>query len=187
VDVWSGGINLLRDAGTYSYNTASPWQEYFPGVEAHNTIQFDGGNQMPRLSPFLYGAWPRATRKFQGDGTTAWVEAGYRDWRGNRHSRRLETVEDGFRVTDRIRGFKQDAVVRWRLAPEVEWTLDADGCHCLDCRLHVRAEGGAPRIAMTQAWESLYYMERTELPVLEVRVSPAVSTVVTEILFDRLR
>ena len=60
VDLFHQGINVLRDAGSYSYNCESPWQEYFPSVAAHNTIQFDDHDQMPRLSRFLLGKWPKS-------------------------------------------------------------------------------------------------------------------------------
>lgn len=30
LDLWLEGRNLLRDAGTYSYNTESAWLSYFP-------------------------------------------------------------------------------------------------------------------------------------------------------------
>ena len=46
VDFWVGNRNLLRDAGTYSYNTDQKFLNYFSSPEAHNTIQFDRLNQM---------------------------------------------------------------------------------------------------------------------------------------------
>jgi len=47
LDFWVSGENWLRDAGSFSYNTEQRWLNYFPGTVAHNTIQFDGRDQMP--------------------------------------------------------------------------------------------------------------------------------------------
>ncbi|MFT6300748.1 MAG: hypothetical protein ACJA2R_000765, partial [Saprospiraceae bacterium] len=57
VDFWLDSKNILRDAGTYSYNCEKKWLDYFPSVTAHNTVQFDNAEQMPRLSRFLYSDW----------------------------------------------------------------------------------------------------------------------------------
>jgi hypothetical protein len=38
IDFWLNGINQLRDAGTFSYNTDKKLMEYFSGPESHNTI-----------------------------------------------------------------------------------------------------------------------------------------------------
>ena len=56
-DLWHCGVNLLRDGGTYSYNSSKFLDQYFPSVEAHNTIQIDGHNQMARIGRFMYGDW----------------------------------------------------------------------------------------------------------------------------------
>ena len=55
VDLWIGAENILRDAGSYSYNTEDRWLNYFSGTASHNTIQFDDRDQMPRHSRFLFG------------------------------------------------------------------------------------------------------------------------------------
>jgi hypothetical protein len=49
LDFWLAGSNVLRDAGSYSYNTEPEWLNVFPGHNAsHNTVQFDDRDQMPR-------------------------------------------------------------------------------------------------------------------------------------------
>jgi hypothetical protein len=60
VDLWVDVVMpVLRDAGTYSYNTEAQWIQYFGGTAGHNTVQFDDRDQMPRLSRFLIGEWLR--------------------------------------------------------------------------------------------------------------------------------
>ena len=51
------GINVVRDAGTCSYNTVEPWQSYFPGTRAHSAVEFGDRDQMPRISRFLFRSW----------------------------------------------------------------------------------------------------------------------------------
>lgn len=41
VDLWLQGENLLRDSGSYSYNTEKKWLDYFPCSVSHNTIQYN--------------------------------------------------------------------------------------------------------------------------------------------------
>ena len=38
LDLWLDGVNLLRDAGSYSYNTEARWMTYFSGTVSHNTV-----------------------------------------------------------------------------------------------------------------------------------------------------
>ena len=125
VDLWIDGDNVLRDAGTYSYNTDPELIDYFGGVRGHNTIAFDDLDQMPRLSRFLFGNWLR-TRAFaapkQEEGGWA-MAAGYRHAKGARHTRSVRVEDMSTTVLDLISGFKTKAVLRWRLTPGA-WSLN---------------------------------------------------------------
>lgn len=179
VDLFHNGINILRDGGTYSYNCEQPWQDYFKSVAAHNTIQFDDHDQMPKLSRFLYGKWPKA--EVVVDESSQMVKAGFTDWKGCRHERTVQSHENGFTVIDRIRGFKEKAVLRWRLAPELDWVLDGSTCSSKDVSLVIASDKNLNAIKISEGWESLYYQERTPLSVLEVDVGPDCRELVTEI------
>lgn len=54
VDLWSHGINLLLDAGTYAYNLPSPWNNGLARTLVHNTLVVDGQDQLQHLSKFLW-------------------------------------------------------------------------------------------------------------------------------------
>ncbi len=174
VDFWSGGENLLRDAGSYSYNCEEPWQSYFPGSEAHNTVQFDGRDAMPRLSRFLFGAWPKAigASGIQKMGGKQEVAAGYRDWKGASHHRSLSLGAGVLYVTDDIAGFGNSAILRWRLAPG-EWSWEDDWLVGNNVRLRVLASQPIKRCELVEGWESRYYSRKTSLPVLEIEVEQA--------------
>lgn len=60
LDLWWRGLNLLQDAGTYSYNAAPPWENALTGSDVHNTVTVDGQDQMRRVGRFLYLDWAQA-------------------------------------------------------------------------------------------------------------------------------
>lgn len=165
LDLWYRGENLLRDGGSFSYNTDSEWIDYFGGVASHNTVQFDGAPQMPRLSRFLLGDWLQTE---SSGATPDGFAASYRSSQGWRHKRAI-ALADELTVTDDLSGFRQKAVLRWRLAPGT-WHIDGDTISDGRHRLTVRSE--APlSLVLTQGWESRHYLEKTSLPVLEATIT----------------
>lgn len=180
LDLWVGGVNCLRDAGSFSYNADDHWLRYFGGTASHNTVQFDGRDQMPRLSRFLFGDWLEA-EELELDEAGGTIRAAYRDGQGARH-RRSVTLEAGrCVVVDEVSGFRDQAVLRWRIAPtEGGWTC-ADGVW-RDAHLRIAVRSSAPiaRFECVEGWESRHYDEKTPLPVLEVQVG-ADATLTTEI------
>lgn len=190
LDLWCGGKALLRDAGTYSYNTEAHWINYFGGVAGHNTVQFDGRDQMPRLSRFLLGNWLKVKRldsiEVSAECTTG--GAGYRDSFGAQHHRRVELMDGLLRVTDQVQGFGRSAVLRWRLAP-ADWQFVAEPERVGVTRRSLRNAQGhtvivtvnvpLKRCDLVQGWESLHYLEKTRLPVLELEVDQS-ATLISE-------
>ncbi len=117
MDVWRGGKNLLGDAGSYSY-AAEGWN-YFPSTAAHNTIEFDGRDQMPRVGRFLYGRWLRRGDFRVGDRPEKpSVTASYTDYRGATHQRTVSVTDDEITVQDSLSGRFDTAKIRWRIMPD---------------------------------------------------------------------
>ncbi|MGB1477422.1 MAG: heparinase II/III family protein, partial [Marinobacter salsuginis] len=180
VDLWLGGENILRDGGTFSYNTREPWQSYFPGVEAHNTIQFDQREPMPRISRFLFGEWLK-TSNFEPLEVARGgqrVAAGYRDYLGASHERRLNVLDGRLQIEDSIAGFAENAILRWRLKPG-DWTLSGQAATLGGLKIEVQADAPISRMELVEGWESRYH-QKTPLPVLEVEVASA-GRIVTDI------
>jgi hypothetical protein len=178
LDLWVRGEGCLRDAGTYSYNTEPQWLTYFGGVSGHNTVQFDDREQMPRLSRFLLGDWLRtdALESLTTHSHGVQAGAGYGDSAGARHHRHVQ-LEDGLlRVRDRVQGFEKRAVLRWRLAPG-DWRQEEDAANRRCVRNHhghvltVTSDVPIARCEIVQGWESLHYLEKTPVPVLELEVN----------------
>lgn len=171
VDLWVGGDNLLRDAGSYSYNAKPRWQEYFSGTQGHNTVQFDGRQQMPRLGRFLYGDWLGVTAPpvLEQKGSRVECAAGYADNHGAAHQRRISLSADRLLVHDQVKGFREKAVLRWRLSPG-NWRVDGNSVSDGGRTITVSADVPIARFELTTGWESRYYLQKTQVPVLEVEV-----------------
>ncbi len=177
-DLWLGADNLLRDAGTYSYNTEPHWLNYFGGTASHNTVQFDGRDQMPRLSRFLLGDWLKTERlqPLQEDDQSTHFAAGYRDGQGACHHRSVRLQDDALQVVDDVQGFARQAVLRWRLMPG-DWHFESspDGPRLTlhggrEFSLNVSADVPISRCELVEGGESRHYLEKTPVPVLEVEI-----------------
>lgn len=171
VDLWHEGRNVLRDGGTYAYGAGPEDQAYFSGTAAHNTVQFDGRDQMPRLGRFLFAAWLKPCQVepvWEGDDLIS-AGAGYRDYRGAKHRRRIKLRDRELTCTDRLGGAARTATLRWRLAPG-QWRLEGqritDGCVVLD----VMSDDPAMRLVLGSGRESRYYLDQTPLAVVEATV-----------------
>jgi hypothetical protein len=183
LDLWLDGLNLLRDGGTYSYNVSDADTAYFNGAPAHNLVEVDGRDQMPKISRFLFGAWLRAENvtpvRDEGDAVTA--RAGYRDHRGAEIDRSVTLKSDGLVCQDVVGGTARTAVLRWRLAPG-PWTLSDGVATNGAVRIEIDASISSARLTLTQGEESRYYLRKTALPVLEMQVA-APCTLTTRLTF----
>ncbi|APG65037.1 hypothetical protein LPB136_06550 [Tenacibaculum todarodis] len=57
LDIWVGGENILRDNGSYKYNTDKNFVAYFNGSEGHNTVSVGQENQMQKGGRFIWYYW----------------------------------------------------------------------------------------------------------------------------------
>lgn len=182
LDLWIGDENLLRDAGSGSYNGDPRWLTYFPGTAAHNTVQFDGRDQMPRLSRFLFGDWlrPHGTPDWAPSPDLDRIEVAYTDGQGACHRRRVALSSRHLKVVDEVAGFRRKAVLRWRLAPG-DWVLDGHALRRGDTTLSIAASVPIARLQLVEGHESRHYLQVTPLPVLEVEIDrPGTLTAVLE-------
>lgn len=57
LDLWVNGKNILRDSGSYRYNTSKEFIKYFNGCEGHNTVGISGEDQMLKGNRFIWNYW----------------------------------------------------------------------------------------------------------------------------------
>ncbi len=182
VDLWVEGVNLLRDSGSYSYNPAPDAAPDLRGTSAHNTIEFDGRDQMPRLGRFLFGSWLQPSEVgelLEGDDGLSWTGA-YEDNQGCRHRRTVSVDGEVWRVRDEIDGQKEKAVLRWRLAPG-DWRLDGMTLHGARAKISIETDQPPASIRLVDGKESRYYLDLATLPVLEVELGPDARSIETTI------
>jgi hypothetical protein len=183
IDFWLSGQNIFRDGGTFSYNAGQKYIDYYGGVKSHNTIEFDDHDQMPRLSRFLLGDWLKTSIKKEliVTNTEQTITAGYKDRFGCKHARAIKLRSSLLTIQDMISGFNDKAVLRFRLAP-VAWKLAGNSIISELCTINFSADVTIKRVELTTGFESRYYYQESEIPVLEIEVHES-GTLTTEVKF----
>ena len=180
LDLWINSKNILRDSGTYSYMADSNY--YFSSVEAHNTIAFDEHDQMPRLSRFLFGAWPSAqnlsTMIKKDDGQN--FSVAYTDYRSCYHQRDVKLMKGKLIIADSIKGFKSKACLRWHL-PNLLVKVENLRASFDNINFDVSTKTTTqPQLKLKNARESRFYYHQEDVKVLELELTKAdqVTTVI---------
>ncbi|MDM1033766.1 alginate lyase family protein [Myroides odoratimimus] len=57
IDIWYNGENVLRDGGSYKYNTTKEMLDYFMGTKSHNTVSINDNSQMLKGGRFIWYYW----------------------------------------------------------------------------------------------------------------------------------
>jgi hypothetical protein len=166
LDFWFKSRNLLRDAGSYSYNADN--SAWFRGTSAHNTVTFDERDQMPRLGRFLFGAWLRAedVELVRSEAEHVSAAAAYRDYQRAKHHRSVALCNNHLLCTDTLSGNFQMACLRWRLTPD-HWVLDGQRLRGNSATLNIQSSAGL-EINLNAAPESRYYHNKSDILVLEI-------------------
>jgi len=167
LDFWHLGENILRDAGSYSYNTEQKWLSYFSGVEGHNTVQFDQRQPMPKVSRFLYGKWPQYSRF---DVQPQKIRVEYIDWKNAVHSREVALGDKQLMVKDTLSGQFEQACLRWRLA-DLAWQVQGHSLLADNIQISVSSAESLISFTLAQGYESRYYGKKMPIPVLEILVA----------------
>ena len=62
IDLWYQNVNVLLDAGTFSYNASPPWNNPLSETFYHNVLNINHQNQMTRGGKFLWLDWASAKK-----------------------------------------------------------------------------------------------------------------------------
>lgn len=179
IDLWYDGTCLLQDAGTYSYS-AKNW-DYFPSTAAHNTIEFDGRDQMPRISRFLYGEWLHCHEILLGENNIA---ASYTDHQNCSHRRHVSMKNEHLIVvSDEIGGIFQEAILRWRLVSP-EFTQGPNSIKQDNLTLEVDSKMLKLETAISDHKSSRLYLQTDDLAATETRLNEPGNLVTTIRIFE---
>ncbi|MEZ4485635.1 MAG: alginate lyase family protein [Syntrophotaleaceae bacterium] len=182
LDLWHQGVNVLRDAGSFSYHAAEPWRSYFSSVKSHNTVEIDAQNQHLPISRFLRASMLQLDLVGdlnQSKAQASWTGS-YRHTSGARHTRTVICLGTLWRIVDKVEKCQSSVVLRWRLAPG-DWSLE--GTHCRGELMDFTVISDVPikRCDLVEGWESRCYLEKSRVPVVEVEVAANTVTLTTNI------
>ena len=171
VDLWYRGLNVFRDAGSYLYYHRDPSiKQYFYSSAAHNTAHIPGFEQMTKGPNFLWFHWPKARAEFEGQNRLTCC-AEYKAGCRYTHERVIDRDADNYTIRDFVGGPPRYEL-RWRLCPELDWAQPASHQFCgrLDeTVIEVNIFGDSFKAELGSCWESLYYGERDQVPMIVIR------------------
>lgn len=109
LDIWANGENILRDAGSYQYNTDAADIRYFTGTASHNSVMLDDYDQMRKGERFIWLDWitkgdGKWTEEPDGVIFDGWFEGFKQLGKNIVHRRRVKKLRDklGWIVEDWI-------------------------------------------------------------------------------------
>ena len=125
LDIWYEGINILRDAGSYSYNADRDTILAFIGTPAHNAVYLPNQHQMEKGPRFIWYHWTKAEAAELREGDE-WIEfsgtirAFAQEGRNITHTRTVRQHKsiERWEIEDRIEGWQGAILQSWNVAPE---------------------------------------------------------------------
>lgn len=179
LDIWKDHQNIMMDTGTYSYADLEAVNQ-FSGTQSHNTVCFDGRDQMPRLSRFLFAKWLQGSGEINQNENT--ITGQYSDYRGCKHKRIVTIDQNEIMITDQVSGFDVQAQLSWHLA-HYDWKLDKDTISCSQANIRFESESDFD-LKLETTPRSLYYLQKDEVPVSRLTVNSAceIRTIITFML-----
>ena len=125
LDIWVDGINLLRDAGSYKYNSTPEDIKYFMGTSSHNTVQLGDFDQMEKGGRFIWYNWSTADYAsvyeddmnllFEGE-----ISAYKHISKGIKHNRKVKKSKGElyWEIEDIIKNSELEATQIWNIHPK---------------------------------------------------------------------
>ena len=127
LDIWIDGENVLRDNGSYKYNTNKELINYFNGCEGHNTISIDGKDQMQKGDRFIWNYWVKDAKATLSESHNSFVFKGkikgYKHLDSDISHQRIVTKSKGLNewlVNDIISGVQNKTSFQyWHFSDEI--------------------------------------------------------------------
>lgn len=165
VDIWAAGENILRDAGTYKYNTSVENVNYFAGALGHNTISIDRLPQMRKGPRFIWLDWSQASNAQLLEDTESYTFEGkinaflYLD-KQITHHRKIKKLKNQLKweIEDRVTAKGEHEIEQiWNPSPNFHDKFE----------LKAFDESGKQLEATTErGWFSRYYGQKEQVDIL---------------------
>ncbi|MCE5340989.1 MAG: heparinase II/III family protein [Planctomycetaceae bacterium] len=185
-DFWAGGINILRDSGSYKYYIPenAKLENYFKSIKAHNTITIDDSSPVNKITRFMfYPELIAKAEKFELQGNKMFFKG--KNYAYNRnpwkvlHFRTIKCDTDKWQIIDEFKaGSEHSATLRWHMPVEAEiikrndygikfslpnqWILEINGSGKCGVDILEGCDIGG--------WESLYYGKLSKIKTLSVNM-----------------
>ena len=169
-DLWYKGENILMDSGTYSYNQDEGETPInLKSVHFHNTVSFNGEEQMPQLSRFLLGEWLKTdeiSEVFQTDEGLIW-RGQYTSSTGFVHKRSIKTIDNVWWIDDELGGDFNYATIGFNFCDPHYIQKEQN---ILETKvMRISANSGCV-IQVKKSYRSQYYQELEEVSRIEIVV-----------------
>lgn len=159
LDIWVNGLNYLRDAGSYMYNTSKEELDFFMGTKGHNTVSVNSENQMLRGNRFIWYNWTKEAKANLAEKANTYFFDGYikafKHIGDYIHKRKVEKIKNqlSWEVIDKVVLKKEDYMEQyWHINPHLEDDLEITA---------VNAKGKPVIGVKNIAWFSSYYGVKT--------------------------
>ena len=164
IDIWHKGVNVLRDSGSYKYNTTADLAKAFRGCEAHNTLSLDGEDQMLKGDRFIWYYWVKKANAslleeenlYRFDGKiNAFRQIGKDIW----HNRSIIKIKNQpiWKVIDEVKNAEGKQIETfWHINPAIK---DKVKIACKDADGHKLIEH------VNKAWYSTLYGQKESVKV----------------------
>ena len=165
LDIWHAGENLLRDSGSYLYNTEDRYILYFNGSEGHNTVKLGDQDQMRKGPRFIWLDWTQAVK------SEMWEDEKNYYFKGVIHAF-MSLGKDIFHERQVV---KKKGVPHWEVTdrlirkPDLPmrqiWHPDPGSSYDLQIEAYDE-KGNLLEAEWQEGWISEYYGEKREAPYL---------------------
>ena len=169
-DLWHKGQNIVFDSGTYTYaQSVSELKLNLKSVHFHNTVSFDGSEQMQELSRFLLGGWlkPDFIADIVGDKYKQSWEGQYTTADGNKHHRKVSIEQDVWLVEDDLQGSFSFAIIGFNIVLG-EYNLQGNIIVTAWGNITIPENTKFKIVPSTSSW---YYREKQKVNRLEIMVN----------------
>ncbi len=127
LDLWVKGVNVVRDSGSYKYNTDEQSFKYFFGSSSHNTVLIDNLDQMLKGGRFIWYYWSKAVEVYVNEDEDKYTFEGtikaFQQIGGIVHKRKLTIYKNQelWEVEDFLSPIgERKAYQLWHCAPDTE-------------------------------------------------------------------
>lgn len=168
IDIWYQGENILRDSGTYKYNTDKEKLDYFMGSKSHNVVMVEKHSQMLKGGRFIWYYWTQKKNSAWTETATEYIFTGEIEAFGflskeAAHQRTIKinkTIPE-WTITDIIKGLKGKRM-------EQIW-------HPNHNNIHVESDGNKPN--EFASFNSNYYGSYTNEKSIGYNFADTISTI----------